>query len=151
MGRAIQAGPGRPSTGRMVLLVGRFLLMYCAGCAQNAHHPESRSTWALLALATPLACVICAPNTMMWLVCPPPLLEFWAQQPLYGRLRQSSLPHCLAGAASELGEGGQLPLKSDEGQNPAPGAPQAVAMGSLLVHAASSQGPASALRFGYYK
>ena len=27
---------------------------------------------------------------------PPPLLEFWAQKPLYGRLRQSSLPHCLA-------------------------------------------------------
>ena len=30
--------------------------------------------------------------------------------------------------ASELG-GGQLPLKSDEGQNPAPGVPQAVVMG----------------------
>ena len=30
--------------------------------------------------------------------------------------------------ASELGEG-QLPLKPDEGQNPAPGVPQAVVMG----------------------
>ena len=30
--------------------------------------------------------------------------------------------------ASELG-GGQLPLKSDDGQNPAPGVPQAVVMG----------------------